>query len=124
MDKKIDLDLLKTIMTLMKPDVVAPVAPVLPIAPVSNQQDALMGADIQRIKEDIREIKDDFKRVKENYVTVVDFNSHTRESEKAHEDYEKRLREFGTNITRIMTWGSVVLILSTLLQVGLRVMGK
>ena len=121
----IDTEVLKQLMTLLRPEPAAPVLPVAPLAPLSHNssQDLLMGADIQRIKEDIREIKDDFKRFKENYVSLTDFGAHVQENEKSHDDFEIRMREISTRQTQILTIGSGLILLMTAIQVWLKLAG-
>lgn len=123
MTQQVDLETLKMMMALLKPEPVAPVAPVAPLAPVSTHDDALMGADINRIKEDIKEIKDTLKEIGKNYVTNDDYNSRNASTDKIHGDHETRIRNLETSTTRILVWGSVIIILSTLAQVAMKFMG-
>lgn len=119
-----DLELIMTIVKAMKPDVVAPVAPVAPVLPVHTNDDALMANNISYIQRDITEIKGTLKEITTTHVTVGDFNEHIKKNELTHGDHETRIRSIETSVTRMMTWGSVILIMSTLIQVGLKLAGK
>lgn len=107
----------------MKPEPVLPVAPVAPLAPVSSHDDALMANNISYIQRDIVEIKGTLKDITTTHVTVSDFNTHTKTNDIIHGDHETRIRNLETATTRILVWGSAIVILSTLAQAVLKFTG-
>ena len=121
-DKKLDR-LAEVIEKLVnKPVPVAPIAPIAPIAPVlqnySCDHDLLTKLDtkVDQIQLDVTELKKD----RNVYVTQPELN----ELGKLVGDHEKRVRSLESQITRIMTWGSVILVGLTIVQIYLKFYGK
>ena len=119
----VDLELLKTIMTLMKPEPVLPVAPIAPLAPVEHRsgESAIgMAKDIEYLRGTVDNIEKKLDKMTETHVTVVDFSTHVKENEKAHDDFERRMREQGTRQTQILTVVSIL----TFVMAGITVWSK
>lgn len=123
----IDLETLKMLMAFFNP----PPATSVSLNPNNSKEDALMGADIGRIKDDIKEIKDNLKNNASIYVTTTSAIAHNNEDIKRHSDedkilndHETRIRSIESQITRIMTWGSTVLVILTVVQIILHFYGK
>lgn len=113
---------------LMKLVTPAPVAPVAPVAPLTyskgSEDTAGNNITLGYIKDDIKEIKNSLKEITNSHVTITDFNNQVKQNTDSHSDHETRIRSIETSVTRMMTWGTVIITLATLLQVGLRLMGK
>lgn len=87
----------------------------------SNTQNAVMGADITRIKEDIKEIKDNMKDVSKQYVTLGDFS----EAQKAALDRETRLRVLEQNMWRQVGMSSVIAsVIAVIITIVIKVIFK
>ena len=84
---------------------------------------AVMGNDISHIKSDLVEIKGLFVATSSQYATKEVMAETVVESEKVHDDHEVRIRSIEGQITRIMTWGSVALVLLTVIQIVLKIYG-
>ena len=74
--------------------------------------------ETQNIKSSIGEIKSDIHEIKANYITqeqhtqlVTNLNTHSSANDKTTADHENRIRNNETNITKIMTWGSALVLL-------------
>lgn len=131
MAQAIDIDTLKMMMALIKPEPVAPVAAIAPLAPVATQADMLMANNIQYIQKDILEIKGTLKEITMTHVSVQEAAGHIADDNKRHSeedkilnDHETRLRSIEQSVTRMMTWGTILLAASTLIQVALKLFGK
>lgn len=118
--KTIDVETLKMMMAFFAPPSSSPVS----LSPSNSKEDALMGADIGRIKDDIKEIKDTLKGIGTTYATVGALNTHVTEDTRILGDHETRVRSLEQQITRIMTWGSIALVGVTLIQIALNFYGK
>lgn len=121
---KADLELMLKLMSAAKP---APIAPVLPISPSEYNKGSEnivgMAKDIEYLRKAVETISTDLKKITETHVTIVDFNDHTKMSDKTHTDFETRLREQSTRQTQILTFGSIVIFLTTVAQFILRLYG-
>ena len=99
--------------------VVAPIAPIAPLAPVlqnySGDHDLLTKLDtkVDQIQSDVLELRKD----RNIYVNQAEHN----EIVKQCGDHEKRLRTLESSVTRILTWGSIAIVLVGILETILSV---
>lgn len=124
--KSIDIKTVELIARLMKLDPIAPLAPLaLPMDYIKGSEGAFgMAKDIQYLTKTVDEIKQQLKEITNNHVTIQDFNDHAKMNERAHLDFETRMRTTETTQTRILTWGSIIIGLTTLAQVVLKFAGQ
>ena len=125
MEKSIDIATLQMLMKLVTP---APVAPVLPVAPIIEYTKGSEGAigmakDIEYLRKAVDDIGKQLKDITEKHVTISDFNEHVKISDRVHIDFENRMRVTETTQTRILTWGSIIIGLTTLAQIALKLAG-
>ena len=73
---------------------------------------AVLGNDISRIKTDIGTINLTLKDMVSGSVSKIDFTEHTKTSL----DLETRIKVLETSVTKLMAWGSAVLVFSGILQ--------
>jgi len=122
MNQTIDMETLKQMISLLTP---APVAPVKEIAPLHAGGDNVIGMakDIEYLRGAVDNIEKKLDKMTETHVTISDFNTNMKTSDGIHSDHETRIRSVETATTRILVWGSVILILSTLAQLALKLSG-
>lgn len=128
MTQTIDISLLKEMMQIMRPEPVAPVAPVLPIAPLeynkANDNVIGMAKDIEYLRGTVDRIEKNLDKMTETHVTNADFNELVKTKDASHADHENRIRNLETSTTKILVWGSVILVLLTIAQFVLKLTGN
>lgn len=80
-------------------------------------------AETKNIKESLAEVKSDVKEIRKNYITqeqhaelVKNLDSHSAANCLSIDDHEKRIRDNEKNITRIMTFGSILIVLIGIIE--------
>lgn len=119
--KSTDVQQMLKLLAALKP------APIAPLAPQGvseynkgNESAIAMAKDIEYLRKAVETLVLDLKKITDTHVTVVDFNDHVKGNEKAHTDFETRLREQGARQTQILTWGAVLIFLTTSAQVVMK----
>ena len=69
-------------------------------------------AETKNIKESLAEVKADVKEMRKNYIT----QEQHKELVVCKDDHETRLRDNEKNITRIMTFGSILIVLIGIIE--------
>lgn len=73
---------------------------------------AVQTSETVNIKESISEIKIDIKEIKTGYITADQHRTLTD----CTEDHEERIRTVETSITKILTWGSALVVAVGILE--------
>ena len=82
-----------------------------------------MAKDIQYLKEGQARIEAKVDKITETHVTVSDFNDHCKSNDKVIDGQDVRIRSLEISVTRIMTVGSIILVVLTIIQILLRFYG-
>lgn len=128
---QIDLATLKQVISLLTPAPIAPIAPLAPIEYTKGSEAFGMAKDIVYLTKSVDSIENKLDRMSVTHVTIESANAHILDDNKIHaeqkeilNDHETRIRSIESSVTKILVWGSVILVVLTTAQVVLRLMGK
>lgn len=106
---------------------VAPVAPVLPLAPINNSMDhdllTTLCVKVDALKDDIKQLKDGTSdKIKDLENTKLNIKDsypylYKKDIDTAIEKLEIQSEKNSTNITRVLTFGSVIIVLISIAQI-------
>lgn len=104
---------LSEIVTRMTPPI--PAIPAIPPLPqYTGDHDLLVKLDtkVEGIMIDVKKLTDK----EETHVAKIDYNDHIVATNKIHDDFEVRIRSNEVSITRILTWGTSMIFVLSLVE--------
>lgn len=120
-DLAIQLSRLTAIIERMTPPIPAilpipPIPPIPAIPPLIHLGDHDLLIKLDEKVDAIQRTVDKMVEKEDSHVLLFDFNAHVIECTKLHSSLETRIRVLETAITKVMAWGSAVLVFSGILE--------